>query len=201
MRVKTDDRRQVIIEAATKVFRKEGYARSSMDGIARQAGGSKATLYGYFKSKDELFAAAMRAVVESAVKRISPLLDAEAENLPAVLERLTEAYLAFIVSDEILPITRAIVSEAHAKGLGAALYDQGPRRGIGLLAEFFSEEMRRGRLRDADPLTVALHFKGLIESDHLEAALYGAKPSREGRGAIADAVAAFMAAYRPRHGS
>lgn len=37
MRVKTDDRRQVIIEAATKVFRKEGYARSSMDGIARQA--------------------------------------------------------------------------------------------------------------------------------------------------------------------
>src|SRR5208282_342080 len=127
MRVKTDDRRQVIIEAATKVFRKEGYARSSMDGIARQAGGSKATLYGYFKSKDELFAAAMKAVVESAVKRISPLLDAEAENLQAVLERLTEAYIAFIVSDEILPITRAIVSEAHAKGLGAALYDQGPR--------------------------------------------------------------------------
>lgn len=109
----------------------------------------------------------MKAVVKSAVKQISPLLDAEAENLQAVLERLTEAYLAFIVSDEILPITRAIVSEAHAKGLGAALYDQGPRRGIGLLAEFFSEEMRRGRLRDADPLTAALHFKGLINPTSL----------------------------------
>jgi AcrR family transcriptional regulator len=199
MRVRTEDRRKTIIAAAAKVFREVGYARASMDGIAREVGGSKATLYGYFKSKDELFGAAMKATVEAAVQRIAPLLDAESENLEAVLERLAEAYLAFIVSDEILPITRAIVCEAAATGLGAALYDQGPRRAIGLMAEFFAEEMRRDRIRDADPVTAALHFKGLIESDLFEAALYGAKPSRVGRDAIADAVSAFLAAYR--HGS
>ena len=198
MRVKTDDRRKAITEAATKVFREEGYARASMDSIARQAGSSKATLYGYFKSKDELFEAAMKATVESAVQRIVPLLDTESEDLQGVLERMAEAYVAFIVSDEILPITRAIVGEVQAKGLGPLLYDQGPRRGIGLMAEFFAGEMHRGRLRNADPIMAALHFKGLIESDHFEAALYGAKPTRVGRGAIADAVAAFLAAYRPK---
>lgn len=198
MRVKTDDRRKAIIEAATKVFREEGYARASMASIARRAGGSKATLYGYFQSKDELFEAAMTAAVESAVERILPLFNTESDDLRDVLEHAAESYLAFIVSEEILPITRAIIGEGPAeKGLGAALFEQGPRRGLGLMAEFFAEEMRRGRLRSADPVTVALHFKGLIEADHLEAALYGAKPTRAGHDAIAAAVGAFLAAYRP----
>jgi AcrR family transcriptional regulator len=196
MRVKTDERRKAIIEAATKVFREKGYARASMDVIARKVGGSKATLYGYFKSKDELFEAAMAEVVESAVHRIRPLLDVESDDLQGVLERAAEAYVAFIVSEEILPITRVIVGEGFKRDVGPALFEQGPRRGLTVMAEFFAAQIGRGRLRDADPLTVALHFKGLIETDKLEAALYGAKASREGRGAVVDAVAVFLAAYR-----
>lgn len=197
MRVKTDERRQAILKAATEVFRQEGYVRASMDNIARKVGGSKATLYGYFKSKEELFEAAMQDAVESAVKRILPLLYIESQDLQDTLEHFAEAYLAFIVSDEILPITRAIIGEEFTKGgLGQTLYDQGPRRAIHLMAEFLAQEMQRGRLRNADPLTAALHLKGLIEVDHLEAALYCAKPTREGRGAIADAVSIFLKAYR-----
>ena len=194
MRVKTDDRRNVIIDAAIKVFRDEGYARASMDNIARLSGGSKATLYGYFKSKEELFEAAMKSAVSSAEERINKLLDAESEDLRGVLIRSADAYLEFILSDEILAITRAIIGEGP-KGLGPVLYDQGPRHGIDILARFFSEQIRRGRLREANPLTAALHFKGLIESDHLEAALYNAKPSRKRRAAIIDAVDVFLAAY------
>lgn len=195
MRVKTDEKRQAIIKAAVKVFKKEGYERASMESIARKVGGSKATLYSYFKSKQELFTEAMKVTVESAVERINPLLDAESEDVQGVLGRFAEAYLAFIVSDEILPITRAIVSEGFTRGLGTALYDQGPRRGIHLMAEFLAKEMRQGRLRSADPITAALHLKGLIESDHFEAALYGAKPTRERKAAITDAVNVFLAAY------
>jgi AcrR family transcriptional regulator len=197
MRVKTDEKRQAIIKAAVKVFKKEGYERASMDSIARRVGGSKATLYAYFKSKEELFEAAMKTTVESAAERIMPLLDAESEDVQGVLERFAEAYLTFIVSDEILPITRAIVSEGFTKELGAALYDQGPRRGIHLMAGFLAEEMRWGRMRSTDPTTAALHLKGLIESDHFEAALYGAKPTRERKAAITDAIDVFLAAYRP----
>jgi AcrR family transcriptional regulator len=197
MRVKTDEKRQVIIEAAVKVFKKEGYERASMASIARRVGGSKATLYSYFKSKEELFEAAMKTTVEGAAERILPLLDVESEDVQGVLERFAEAYVAFVVSDEILPITRAIVSEGFTQELGAALYDQGPRRGIHLMAEFLAEEMRRGRMRSTDPITAALHLKGLIESDHFEAALYGAKPTRERKAAITDAIDVFLAAYRP----
>ena len=44
MRVKTDDRRAAILEAAVEVFREVGYERASMAAISARVGGSKATL-------------------------------------------------------------------------------------------------------------------------------------------------------------
>ncbi|MBK6413847.1 MAG: helix-turn-helix transcriptional regulator [Sphingopyxis sp.] len=64
--VKTDARRNAILAAATDIFREVGYARASMAMISARLGGSKGTLYGYFKSKEELFGAAMMEVMEGA---------------------------------------------------------------------------------------------------------------------------------------
>ncbi len=46
---------QVILEAAAEVFGTDGYHGASMEDVARATGCATATLYGYFKSKDELF--------------------------------------------------------------------------------------------------------------------------------------------------
>jgi AcrR family transcriptional regulator len=43
-----------IIQAATKVFSEKGYHGSTMDEIAREVGVSKAALYTYFKSKEDI---------------------------------------------------------------------------------------------------------------------------------------------------
>src|SRR3954464_10654712 len=51
------DRRELILDVASEVFLKEGYAATSMSEIAARLGGSKGTLYNYFKSKEELFEA------------------------------------------------------------------------------------------------------------------------------------------------
>ena len=59
MRVKTEERRQAILEKALDVFRELGFDRASMSEISKRIGGSKATLYSYFQSKEELFTAAM----------------------------------------------------------------------------------------------------------------------------------------------
>ncbi|MFX0075922.1 MAG: TetR/AcrR family transcriptional regulator [Candidatus Hermodarchaeota archaeon] len=53
----TELRRQIIIEAAERLFLSEGYEKTTMDEIARQSEFSKGTLYNYFKSKDELYLA------------------------------------------------------------------------------------------------------------------------------------------------
>ena len=46
-----------ILDAAETVFFKEGQEEATMDDVAEEANVSKATLYVYFKSKDELFLA------------------------------------------------------------------------------------------------------------------------------------------------
>ena len=55
-----DQRREAILEVARAVFTEEGFAAASMSSIAARLGGSKGTLYNYFKSKEELFAAYVR---------------------------------------------------------------------------------------------------------------------------------------------
>ena len=53
-------KRRQIVDAAQALFLAHGYGAVSMDAVARTAGVSKATLYAYFDSKDQLFATIVR---------------------------------------------------------------------------------------------------------------------------------------------
>lgn len=57
-------RRGKILDIAERHFAAFGYRGSSVEAIAEAAGVSKVTLYGYFPSKDRLFAAVAEAVAE-----------------------------------------------------------------------------------------------------------------------------------------
>lgn len=49
-----DDSRLNILKAAFELFARKGYARTSVDSVARKAGVSKGLIYHYFESKDAL---------------------------------------------------------------------------------------------------------------------------------------------------
>lgn len=87
-------RREEIIQAAEEVFFTEGFEKSTMDDIARQAELSKGTLYLYFKSKEDLhMEVAHRAVsmLKSSMQGIEEL----AENALEKLIRMGRATIAF----------------------------------------------------------------------------------------------------------
>ncbi len=58
-------------EAALEVFSKKGYHDATMDDIAERVGVSKAALYQYFKSKEELHRAILAARFENFSKMLS----------------------------------------------------------------------------------------------------------------------------------
>ena len=58
-RTKREEKRKLIIAAATDLFSELGFAQTSMDKIAKKAGVSKQTVYSHFGSKDELFGGAI----------------------------------------------------------------------------------------------------------------------------------------------
>ena len=62
--VVSEFRRAEILDAARKVFARQGFERGMMDEIAREAGIAKGTVYLYFRSKQEIF----RAVLEHNMK-------------------------------------------------------------------------------------------------------------------------------------
>jgi TetR/AcrR family transcriptional regulator of autoinduction and epiphytic fitness len=66
-----DDKRRRILSAALEVFFKYGYKRVSMNEIAEAAGISRPGLYLHFKSKEEVFRAAVLQYSDGAIKEIS----------------------------------------------------------------------------------------------------------------------------------
>lgn len=55
----TEQRRCTILQAARTVFARQGYAKTVVEDIANQAGIGKGTLYLYFRSKEEIYLAAL----------------------------------------------------------------------------------------------------------------------------------------------
>lgn len=196
MRVRTDEKRQAIIDAAKAAFGDMGYERASMSAIARIAGTSKQTLYGYFESKEHLFSVMMvEALTSKAEALFYGLLHDDGRSVQVILEAFGRDYIDFINSNEIMSVTRVVVSTGGIGDLGRHLYAQGPMRGWSAMADSLERWAQSGQLNIAKPLVAALHFKGLLEAGSVEARLYGAEPSMPRDEAVAEAVRVFFAAY------
>ncbi len=66
-RLRRAERRQQLLAAATQAFARTGFAATSLDDIAEQAGISRVLLYRHFDSKTDLY----RAVLDRAVGRLT----------------------------------------------------------------------------------------------------------------------------------
>ncbi len=65
-----------IIEVAQNVFKRYGFKKSTMDEIAAAAGKGKSTLYHYFKSKEEVFAAVIEKEGNTMFKELNKIITA-----------------------------------------------------------------------------------------------------------------------------
>ena len=101
MRVKTEERRQAIIEVAREAFTAQGFENTSMAEIASRVGGSKATLYNYFSSKEELFAAVIDEFGKQKIADAFTSLQSE-QPINEQLLRLGEHYLQFRLTPEVV---------------------------------------------------------------------------------------------------
>ena len=82
MRVKSDEKRQAIIDVAAQTFQELGFEGASMSEICSRVGGSKATLYNYFASKEDLF---FEVMFQSADKEFEAVHDLLTTGLDVLL--------------------------------------------------------------------------------------------------------------------
>ena len=200
-RVDRDVRREAILDAAQEVFMEVGFAAASMSMIAARVGGSKGTLYNYFKSKEELFEAYIRRHCAWQQEAILAEFLTPGEDVRMVLLKLGRNLHNVVLSDVGLRNFTLVISEARrAPEIGRAFYEAGPATGARRMAEGISQAIADGRLRPCDADKAAFQFVGLCQNRMLKACLCNAMdaPSPEEIEAeVAAAVESFMAAFGP----
>jgi AcrR family transcriptional regulator len=165
MKVRTEARREAIIDAAAQLFQETGYERASMNELARRLGGSKATLYSYFPSKEALLVAVVKAYATGHLSdAVSDLTQTWADaNLETILTRFGERMLLVLTNDvSALAVYRMVIAESGHSEIGTLFYDAGPRESVDILAKFLGSAMERGQLAQADAHLRALQFLALV---------------------------------------
>ncbi len=71
-------RREAILHAAEKVFEAYGFAETTMDAVAAEAGVSKGSIYNYFPSKEDLVLEASHSVVFAAQSEAASIVESDA---------------------------------------------------------------------------------------------------------------------------
>jgi AcrR family transcriptional regulator len=157
--------KDLIVEAAAKVFSRKGYHGATMENIAHAAGYSPAAIYKYFENKEAVFMALQSTIT----KKISGIFD---ESPPVALE--FKDYLRWFLSRVF------VFAEKHRSiflsfmAQSSCVMDSGNRtefhkkstewylEHIGLISEIMKRGMQERALKTGNPVVFASAFFGIV---------------------------------------
>ena len=156
------DKRRQILDAAIRVFARQGFHSTRVSDIADEAGVAYGLVYHYFSSKDEV-------LNELFSERWSLMLAAidEADRGNATPREKLAAVAAFIVDSyrhdpELMKVI--IVEVTRAANSFGRTHMQEIRRAYESIARIVADGQREGAFRsDVDPFFASMSFYGVIE--------------------------------------
>lgn len=200
MKTKSAAKRQAIVTVATEVFREYGFERASMSEILARVGGSKATLYNHFASKEALFLEVAFPAIEAENNAVMDVLDATGREVGELLQEFGEKAMTLSYSPDVMAARRLTIAEAHRFNIGPMGYQLGYVPSVDRIAAFLAKAMQQGQLREADPHLATLHLAALLEAELLQRFLYHVMTPEDTLAIpamVRRALAVFMAAYGP----
>jgi AcrR family transcriptional regulator len=170
-------RTAALINAATRVFLREGYGLASIDRVAAEAGVSTRTIYERYKNKADL----LGAVIGRLVDRMSTVLSTV--DLNSLEPRAALGVIAATITDrardpDAAALFRIVATEAHRfPELAAKMRENNKRCVDNVVANYLRTQAARGALSLADPDRAATLFLQMICSEMHERLLFGGEPA------------------------
>lgn len=191
-------RRKALLAAARDLFLEHGFDGVSVDQIVARAGGSKTSVYAYFKNKEGLFSALVEGVLEEFLDFPAPELG-QAAAPREVLGAIGRGACRAVLRQDVMALYRLAVAESFRfPHVGAAFYAAGPRPARAALADYLAAATARGELAVPDPELASDFFLGmLLDRGTLEMSLVGGDPPGEDAilRRVDEAVALMLARY------
>lgn len=197
-RPKDQAKRGAILDAAKELFVRNGYASTSMDAVAAEAGVSKLTVYSHFNDKETLFTAAVVARCEEQLPELFIELN---RDLPAktLLLSVARGFQVLINSPESVELHRLMVTlGTQDPKLSQIFFAAGPQRVLQETERLLRRLEQRGQLKFESARTAAEHFLSLIKGVCNFRLLVGCgeRPDEASAEAhVQDVVGLFMRAY------
>ena len=119
MRVKTEQTRQRIVDAAYQCFWRSGFTRTSIDDIAERAKLTKKTIYSYYQSKDDLLAAVLVHHNDLANKRLGHFGEQMPTDPDGLIESFFDQLAGWVAATPRWPgsgFTKLVIELAHLPG-------------------------------------------------------------------------------------
>ena len=150
-----------IVDAALEVFAEKGFAAAKLDDIARRAGISKATLYLYFETKEEIFRAVARAAVASLREALEAPAEASGGLFAEFAPRLLLRAAGMMAGGRVPTIARMVIGESrNFPDLAHIWHDDVVNSVIGILAEIIARAQARCEVTPGDPRLHAFSLMG-----------------------------------------
>lgn len=189
-------KRDAILDAAAHSFFEAGFAATSIEQVALEAGVSKVTIYNHFKDKRGLFTAS----VERQCDQMRGAFSLEGIAPGSLRERLTaigETMVAFLSRPEMVQFERRIAAETELEPvIGTTFLAAGPHRMKAAFAMLLKAMQEAGEVDIADHELAAEQFASMCKGmGDLDRRFGLPKDDARDRQRIAGAVEVFCAAY------
>jgi AcrR family transcriptional regulator len=197
-------KRQLIIDAAKRVFFREGFTNTSIDAIIAEARVSRQTIYNNFSGKEELFGIVVRdarrddtnepdaASIEAAL--------ANSNDLSRDLRDLGHRWVRAVLREDVIALRRLVITEwdRHPELLEAW---KRPRRDAEqALTRGIVRQVQRGVLDIQDVDRAARQLVLLVITESLTRSLYGMRrlPEAELKEIVGSGVDMWLRCYASR---
>src|SRR5580692_3564595 len=200
----SDRKRAAIVQAALQLFMRDGFARTSVDAIADEAGVSKRTIYNHFGDKESLFLSVIGdtydsmigIVVEMMHQHLTDIPDADVEE--HVIGFARDMAMLAARSSERAALIRLMMTEAPF----FPQLREHRMRPQGITGEIAAQLVKldaRGLLDVPEPYEAANHLFALTMGQMNNRSLFGALAlsDEEISAMAASGARAFLRAYRP----